>query len=710
MMKRNFVLFFIALWVAGCASFQLKSSLFRAQNLIKSGGIEDLKRAEQILLRNEISYPDNPEIHTYLGIVYYYQNRWDEAKDELENAINLGSKSYLPHYYLGLIYYRTGDYDSARTELEKAYTQAEEEKLCIPEIFKIIGSIFEIMERYPAAIAFYKKALTCKQKGKSEIEIRTFKAEIYERLALISEKLSKIAWSRGNYDSSDNQASMAENYYLKAINLSPDEAVYYLNLARLYWWLGRISDATNYFRLAALKASKSGEVSVQKEAFFDLGYLYESIGKSTNSSSTLKLALYMYSNVEAIDPAYKHVRCKIGELYWYMGNNDEAYKKLSMCCRGGSQDIYGFEMERETSSICKNLYAKLKSQVAMKISSPKIESITPQTPPPEPEITTEKMEKGEVEASISVEEKKPETVNLPGKEKVSTEKNLSKEEASAEKTGNKSLPPGEGSKKELASNRKVMVNQKKTVSTGELSTPEKTKKVAIISQSLPVEGKTPERIPASKNEVIKKSAPGTPEKESSSRSEKRKTISSNIRKTRKKSFFGTSIGGGINLGDIDKLLSEQNSQVKKQEIIIAGVRRRGKVRNVDIDINVGEVKKVSLKKNIKKIEAQIKLSSEQKSGRLDPKVISTVIASHYGEVRYCYEKQLKINPNLEGKIEVKFTIGSDGHVSAASIEESTLNNMEVESCILFKVKNWTFPRPMGGSVTVIFPFIFMGGG
>ncbi|MGE3973508.1 MAG: AgmX/PglI C-terminal domain-containing protein [Bdellovibrionales bacterium] len=94
-------------------------------------------------------------------------------------------------------------------------------------------------------------------------------------------------------------------------------------------------------------------------------------------------------------------------------------------------------------------------------------------------------------------------------------------------------------------------------------------------------------------------------------------------------------------------------------------------------------------------------------GGLDREVIAAVIKESLGEIRYCYERHLSANPNLMGKVQVKFTIGSIGSVTEQSIGTTTLNNAMVEGCILRRVARWKFPTPKGGtSVMVTYPFLF----
>lgn len=94
-------------------------------------------------------------------------------------------------------------------------------------------------------------------------------------------------------------------------------------------------------------------------------------------------------------------------------------------------------------------------------------------------------------------------------------------------------------------------------------------------------------------------------------------------------------------------------------------------------------------------------------GGLDKEAIARVIRSQLGQIRYCYERQLSANPELYGKILIKFTIGAAGSVVAQAIGTTSLNNAMVEGCILRRVAGWQFPTPKGGTnVLVTYPFLF----
>ncbi|MEZ4464564.1 MAG: AgmX/PglI C-terminal domain-containing protein [bacterium] len=95
------------------------------------------------------------------------------------------------------------------------------------------------------------------------------------------------------------------------------------------------------------------------------------------------------------------------------------------------------------------------------------------------------------------------------------------------------------------------------------------------------------------------------------------------------------------------------------------------------------------------------------TGSLDKETIRRVIRQHRAEYRYCYEKELNRKRELNGKITVKFTIAGNGSVIAASIDDTTMNDSSVETCLVGKIRRWVFPAPKGGGIVVVkYPFIF----
>jgi TonB family protein len=97
------------------------------------------------------------------------------------------------------------------------------------------------------------------------------------------------------------------------------------------------------------------------------------------------------------------------------------------------------------------------------------------------------------------------------------------------------------------------------------------------------------------------------------------------------------------------------------------------------------------------------------SGFLSAEQINRVVRANRAAIKYCFENALQRQPNLSGKVHVRWRIDRKGRVSSARVAKSTMGNAKVEGCIVRQVKRWKFPEPDGGEVDVTYPFIFQGG-
>ena len=108
----------------------------------------------------------------------------------------------------------------------------------------------------------------------------------------------------------------------------------------------------------------------------------------------------------------------------------------------------------------------------------------------------------------------------------------------------------------------------------------------------------------------------------------------------------------------------------------------------------------------KRVSGVVKSEAPAVDGELDPALVSKEVRARIGAVKACYERALKRNPNLSGKVKVRWTITAAGTVSGVDIADDTMGDSEVSSCIKQLVARWRFPEPSNGSVEVEFPFVF----
>jgi TonB family protein len=78
---------------------------------------------------------------------------------------------------------------------------------------------------------------------------------------------------------------------------------------------------------------------------------------------------------------------------------------------------------------------------------------------------------------------------------------------------------------------------------------------------------------------------------------------------------------------------------------------------------------------------------------LDNELVHRTIGRCSPQVRACYNAELIDNPGLEGRINVRFTVGREGRVTTAAVGASTLRNPTLETCLVDVVKLCSFAKP-----------------
>jgi len=94
-------------------------------------------------------------------------------------------------------------------------------------------------------------------------------------------------------------------------------------------------------------------------------------------------------------------------------------------------------------------------------------------------------------------------------------------------------------------------------------------------------------------------------------------------------------------------------------------------------------------------------------GSLSKAEVFRVISRATGRIQRCYEKELmRSKKKLNGKVTAQWTIKLNGRVSGTRVKLNTLGNAKIASCVLRVIRGLRFPKPKGGSVQIVYPFIF----
>ncbi|MFH1008318.1 MAG: AgmX/PglI C-terminal domain-containing protein [Candidatus Latescibacterota bacterium] len=88
--------------------------------------------------------------------------------------------------------------------------------------------------------------------------------------------------------------------------------------------------------------------------------------------------------------------------------------------------------------------------------------------------------------------------------------------------------------------------------------------------------------------------------------------------------------------------------------------------------------------------------------------IEAMITQHRTQIAYCYQRELKSNPGLKGKIVVRFTVRANGRITGTKVVQSTMGNVKVERCIVQIIQRFMFDAVAEekGNLTYEYPFIF----
>jgi hypothetical protein len=76
---------------------------------------------------------------------------------------------------------------------------------------------------------------------------------------------------------------------------------------------------------------------------------------------------------------------------------------------------------------------------------------------------------------------------------------------------------------------------------------------------------------------------------------------------------------------------------------------------------------------------------------LDRHLLERVLRSHLSEVRACYELALHRDPQLTGRLQVRFVLSPLGEVTAAVAASDTLGDPALQRCVLDRFLSWKFP-------------------
>lgn len=94
------------------------------------------------------------------------------------------------------------------------------------------------------------------------------------------------------------------------------------------------------------------------------------------------------------------------------------------------------------------------------------------------------------------------------------------------------------------------------------------------------------------------------------------------------------------------------------------------------------------------------------TGCLPEDDVARIVRQRLPAIRMCYERALRQDRTLGGRLVVDFTVGGAGTVTDARVAQDGLRDPAVGACLVSTFRRFRFPAPTGGAVRFSFPFLF----
>ena len=94
------------------------------------------------------------------------------------------------------------------------------------------------------------------------------------------------------------------------------------------------------------------------------------------------------------------------------------------------------------------------------------------------------------------------------------------------------------------------------------------------------------------------------------------------------------------------------------------------------------------------------------TGTVDREAVRRVVRSIYNQIKNCYERGLRANSDLEGKIIVHWEVAEHGRVMSSKVKDASSELQNIAECVALRIREQRFPEPPANSMyEVDFPFM-----
>ncbi len=247
------------------------------------------------LLKKDLKIRKELDAYLYLGIAYYYTDKFKLGIKSIEKVISMDSTNGKAYYYLGELFKKKNYMNKAMN----AYESAIKYEPTNTEFLYTVAREQVILKQYDSAFENYMKLVKLDPSFNSNYELGSLfleKGDITNAMKYLnkaskftnnsdSSKLVDLSLKMGDIFFKKKQYKLSIVQYKKAISMNSDYAEAYYKLAELY----RIQ---NKFKKAAKNYDKARRKDpLQGKYYYQLGYLYKGMKRYKKAQMIFKLYL-----------------------------------------------------------------------------------------------------------------------------------------------------------------------------------------------------------------------------------------------------------------------------------------------------------------------------------------------------------------------------------------------------------------------------------
>ena len=240
------------------SEFLIEQAMREAIDLQNRNQLDDAKSIYKKIIVHD---KHNSDAYHLLSLIYLVEGKLDEAKNNIMSAIELQPQISVYHSNYGNILYQSNNLEFAIQEHKRAIKLDKKNF----QSFYGLGVVYSYLKNYEKAIEYYKKALSVD--GDSSVAHNNL-ANIYNNV----------------------NPNLAEEHYLKVLELVPNDAMPYINISNYYL------KNTKYKKcVQILEEALDKDIKV-KELYNNLGIAYYATKDNIKAKTMFEHAIKLDSN------------------------------------------------------------------------------------------------------------------------------------------------------------------------------------------------------------------------------------------------------------------------------------------------------------------------------------------------------------------------------------------------------------------------------